>query len=155
MTEGQSSKKPVTGDGLGGRTDRRAARYNPLGGRPGGGRPNFTEIRRTSQWGSGDYTPLDAKRADILKEVYNANLLDLPLPARGPKGPYKNRWCEFHRVQGHDTEECWDLMNQIERLIKYGYLRRFVSTGGRRPSGGEGTRRDTVGRRERILEKAE
>ncbi|KAJ1383811.1 hypothetical protein SESBI_43057 [Sesbania bispinosa] len=38
-----------------------------------------------------------------------------PLPARGPKGPYKNRWCEFHRVQGHDTEECWDLMNQIER----------------------------------------
>ncbi|KAJ1440738.1 hypothetical protein SESBI_01808 [Sesbania bispinosa] len=57
-----------------------------------GNRPNFAKVRRASQWGIGDYTALNAKRGDILKEVYSANLLDPPLPTRGPKGPYKNRW---------------------------------------------------------------
>ncbi|KAJ1381304.1 hypothetical protein SESBI_45277 [Sesbania bispinosa] len=100
----------------------------------------FAEPRRMS-WNADDYTPLNAKRSEILKEVYNANLLDPPLPARGPKGPYKHRWCEFHRVQGHDTEECWDLMNQIGRLIKDGYLRRYIAREGRRPNN-EGQRRN-------------
>ncbi|KAJ1391112.1 hypothetical protein SESBI_36936, partial [Sesbania bispinosa] len=62
-----------------------------------------------------------------MQEVYNSDLLEYPPPARGAKGPYKDRWCEFHKVKGHDTEECWDLMNQNERLIKDGYLKRYVA----------------------------
>ncbi|KAJ1397405.1 hypothetical protein SESBI_31838 [Sesbania bispinosa] len=59
-----------------------------------------------------------------MQEVCNSDLLEYPPPTSGAKGPYKDRWCEFHKVKGHDTEECWDLMNQIERLIKDGYLKR-------------------------------
>ncbi|KAJ1386330.1 hypothetical protein SESBI_40911 [Sesbania bispinosa] len=61
-----------------------------------------------------DLTPLNVKRSQILREVFNSNMLELPPPARGLRGPHKERWCEFYRVRGHDTEECWDLMNQIE-----------------------------------------
>ncbi|KAJ1413493.1 hypothetical protein SESBI_19569 [Sesbania bispinosa] len=147
MAEGQSSRKETIGEGKNGRGDRRAVRYNSLSGSPNGNRLNFAEVRRASQWGMDEYTPLNAKRGNTLKEVYSANLLDPHLPARSPKGPYKNRWCEFHRVQGHDTEQCWDLMNQIEHLIKDDYLKRYMSAGGER-SGGEGPRRDnaTIGR---------
>ncbi|KAJ1433228.1 hypothetical protein SESBI_06169 [Sesbania bispinosa] len=35
------------------------------------------------------------------------------------------------RVRGHDTEECWDLMNQIEQLINDGYLKKYVSGRGK------------------------
>ncbi|KAJ1400256.1 Ribonuclease H superfamily [Sesbania bispinosa] len=74
-----------------------------------------------------ELTPLNAKRSQILREVYNSDLLEMPPPGKGLRGPFKDRWCEFHRLKGHDTEECWDLMNQIEHLIKDGYLKRYVA----------------------------
>ncbi|KAJ1410034.1 hypothetical protein SESBI_22269 [Sesbania bispinosa] len=74
-----------------------------------------------------ELTPLNAKRSQILREVYNLDLLEMPPPGKGLRGPFKDRWCAFHRLKGHDTEECWDLMNQIEHLIKDGYLKRYVA----------------------------
>ncbi|KAJ1381764.1 hypothetical protein SESBI_44834 [Sesbania bispinosa] len=75
-----------------------------------------------------------------MQEVCNSDMLEYPPPTRGAKGPYKDRWCEFHKVKGHDTEECWDLMNQIERLIKDGYLKRYVVGRGRQEFSRQGGR---------------
>ncbi|GAV78895.1 LOW QUALITY PROTEIN: hypothetical protein CFOL_v3_22360, partial [Cephalotus follicularis] len=36
------------------------------------------------------------------------------------------KYCRYHRDYGHDTEECRQLKNQIEDLIKKGDLRKYV-----------------------------
>ncbi|XP_057965270.1 uncharacterized protein LOC131155840 [Malania oleifera] len=37
-----------------------------------------------------------------------------------------SKFCKFHKDHGHDTVECIQLRNEIEALIKRGYLSRFI-----------------------------
>ena len=43
-----------------------------------------------------------------------------------PKKRNWNKYCRFHRDHGHDTDECFDLKQQIENLIRQGKLRNFL-----------------------------
>ncbi|XP_065617618.1 uncharacterized protein LOC136062473 [Quercus suber] len=43
-----------------------------------------------------------------------------------PNKRNKNKYCRFHRDYGHDIDECYDLKQQIENLIRQGKLRHFV-----------------------------
>ena len=43
-----------------------------------------------------------------------------------PNKRNKNKYCRFHSDHGHDTDECFDLKQQIENLIRQGKLRHFV-----------------------------
>ncbi|CAL1368987.1 unnamed protein product [Linum trigynum] len=38
----------------------------------------------------------------------------------------KNKYCDFHRGHGHDTERCWTLKNSIEDLVQEGHLKKYV-----------------------------
>ena len=38
----------------------------------------------------------------------------------------RNKYCHFHRDHGHDTDECFDLKQQIENLIRQWKLRNFL-----------------------------
>ena len=45
---------------------------------------------------------------------------------RDPNKCNKNNYCCFHKDHGHDTDECYDLKQQIENLIRQVKLRHFV-----------------------------
>ena len=38
----------------------------------------------------------------------------------------RNKYCRFHRDHRHGTDECFDLKQQIENLIRQGKLRNFL-----------------------------
>ena len=38
----------------------------------------------------------------------------------------RNKYCRFHRDHGHDTDECFDLKQQVENLIRQGKLKSFL-----------------------------
>ena len=43
-----------------------------------------------------------------------------------PNKHNRNKYCHFHRDHGHDTDECFDLKQQIENPIWQGKLRNFL-----------------------------
>ncbi|XP_059636182.1 uncharacterized protein LOC132278409 [Cornus florida] len=43
-------------------------------------------------------------------------------PARRPRDKY----CRFHKDHGHATEDCFNLKDQIETLIRMGHIRKFI-----------------------------
>ena len=42
-----------------------------------------------------------------------------------PNKRNRNKYCCFHKDHGHDTNECFDLKQQIENLIRQEKLRNF------------------------------
>ena len=43
-----------------------------------------------------------------------------------PNKRNRNKYFRFHRDHGHDTDECFDLKQQIKNLIRQGKLRNFL-----------------------------
>ncbi|RZR77287.1 hypothetical protein BHM03_00002302 [Ensete ventricosum] len=71
--------------------------------------------------------PLNSTRTEVFLQIWDKGLLRTPNPIRAKIGGRdKRRYYRFHRDYGHDTEECNDLKNQIEDLIRQGHLHRFV-----------------------------
>ncbi|PKI44128.1 hypothetical protein CRG98_035472 [Punica granatum] len=73
------------------------------------------------------YTPLNASRQHILKEISSQEDLDKPPPMRtSPEKRDSKMYCHFHRDYDHSTEECYQLRDEIESLIRRGMLARYI-----------------------------
>ncbi|XP_038704809.1 uncharacterized protein LOC120000766 [Tripterygium wilfordii] len=74
------------------------------------------------------YTPLNNSLHNILLEVSHRDILKLPKKMRAPPEKHtSDKYCLFHMNHGHDTEECRHLKDEIEGLIRRGYLKQFTS----------------------------
>ncbi|XP_065621102.1 uncharacterized protein LOC136063965 [Quercus suber] len=63
----------------------------------------------------------------VLMQIKDEPSLKWPKKMKGdPNKCNRNKYCRFHRDHEHDTDECFDLKQQIENLIKQGKLRNFL-----------------------------
>nr|GEY09510.1 reverse transcriptase domain-containing protein [Tanacetum cinerariifolium] len=51
---------------------------------------------------------------------------DIEIHARPAENRNKNKFCEFHRDKGHNTDECIHIRKQIEEAVKSGQLSHLV-----------------------------
>ena len=81
------------------------------------------EIVRRSQ----HYIPLNVPLDQVLIQIKDDPFLKWPEKIKGDLNKRnKNKYCHFHRDHGNDTDEYYDLKQQIENLIRQGKLRHFV-----------------------------
>ncbi|XP_050238228.1 uncharacterized protein LOC126687717 [Mercurialis annua] len=75
------------------------------------------------------FTPLNTKRVNVLIWVKESRtLVTWPIKmVHITETRDENRYCKFHEDYGHDTEECYDLKKEIEKLIESGALRKFIN----------------------------
>ncbi|XP_019450633.1 PREDICTED: uncharacterized protein LOC109352885 [Lupinus angustifolius] len=74
------------------------------------------------------YTPLNASRSRILQEVLSIHLVQLPRPRPTKPGPQdRSKYCDYHSMFGHLTNDCTQLRDTIEDLIQAGHLQRFIA----------------------------
>ena len=73
------------------------------------------------------FTPLVMLVDKILTQIKDEHYLKWPRPLHSsPNIRDKNKYCQFHKDHGHNTEDCRDLKEQIEELIRKGKLQKYV-----------------------------
>ncbi|XP_050281620.1 uncharacterized protein LOC126722505 [Quercus robur] len=76
------------------------------------------------------FTPLVMPVDKILTQIKDEHYLKWPRPLHSsPNVRDKNKYCRFHKDHSHNTEDCRDLKEQIEELIRKGKLQRYVKKG--------------------------
>ena len=73
------------------------------------------------------YTPLNTPLEQVFMQIKDDPSLKWLEKMKGdPNKHNQNKYCRFHRDHRHDTDECFDLKQQIENLIRQGKLRNFL-----------------------------
>lgn len=63
----------------------------------------------------------------MLVAVQDKDFVQWPKPMRAKASKRDpNKYCQYHKTYNHYTNDCYQLINKIERLIKKGHLRNFV-----------------------------
>ncbi|RWW41125.1 hypothetical protein BHE74_00053408, partial [Ensete ventricosum] len=80
-------------------------------------------------------TPLNSMRTEIFLQIRGKGLVAPPNRIKTrPEERDRGRYYRFHCEYDHDTEECQDLKNQIEDLIRQGHLDYYVQKRGDHPN---------------------
>jgi len=76
------------------------------------------------------FTPLVMPIDKILVQIKDEHYLKWPRPLHlSPNVGDKKKYYQFHKDHGHYIEDCRDLKEQIEDLIRKGKLQKYVKKG--------------------------
>nr|GEY60689.1 reverse transcriptase domain-containing protein [Tanacetum cinerariifolium] len=88
-------------------------------------RPDFRGHSRDGR-GANQFNPLPRTPKEIL--AAEANKFQPPPPMVTPVEKRNgNKFCDFHNDKGHSTDECMQLKNQIEELVRAGKLSHLIT----------------------------
>ncbi|KAJ0983303.1 hypothetical protein J5N97_011558 [Dioscorea zingiberensis] len=74
-----------------------------------------------------NYSILNTSLEDILSQIQDQKILKPPQPMKdNPKRKRSKKFCKFHQDKGHFTEDCIQLKNAIEDLVREGKLEQFL-----------------------------
>lgn len=59
-------------------------------------------------------------KEDITSKLQFLKKIDRMLGAR------RDAWCKFHQARGHETEKCLTLKYQLTKLVKEGFLAKYI-----------------------------
>ena len=113
------------------RTEANPVHHTDQGPHPKKGRAEEKKDRDNKKAGPSarnqQYTPLNVPLEQVLMQIKDDPSLKWPEKMKGdPNKRNRNKYCRFHRDHGHDTDEYFDLKQQIENLIRQGKLRNFL-----------------------------
>ncbi|GFS31891.1 hypothetical protein Acr_00g0019780 [Actinidia rufa] len=72
--------------------------------------------------------PLNAPITQVLTKIKHEEFVKWPEKIKAdPSRRNRSKYCKFHWDHGHNTEDCFQLKEQIADLIKKGFLRKYVA----------------------------
>ncbi|XP_021737647.1 uncharacterized protein LOC110704167 [Chenopodium quinoa] len=84
-----------------------------------------SDPKRGARYGRFDqYTPLTHSRSHIFSVNKAGDKWQRP-PRMVNRNRDTSKWCDFHRDHGHTTNECTHLKDNIDDLVRRGYLSQF------------------------------
>ena len=70
-----------------------------------------------------NYTDLVSSCEEVFMTAKQTEVFKRPNPLHGDRSKRnQNKYCRYHKDVGHATEECITLKDEIEKLIRRGYL---------------------------------
>ncbi|KAL2237387.1 UNVERIFIED_CONTAM: hypothetical protein Sindi_0930400 [Sesamum indicum] len=73
------------------------------------------------------YTLLTTTREKMMMMVEKEGLLQWPGKMRDTQTKRNsNKYCRFHKDKGHNTKDCYQLRDEIERLVRQGYFKHLI-----------------------------
>ncbi|KAK1352793.1 hypothetical protein POM88_052631 [Heracleum sosnowskyi] len=97
-------------------------RVNVANARRGWTPPDYDRLNR---YQTGSYT-LAASVEHIFEVNKDKGLFKKPAPLSSWQSKDKKRYCSYHESTGHNTHECRQIKEEIEELIKAGYLTDWI-----------------------------
>ncbi|XP_015943634.1 uncharacterized protein LOC107468787 [Arachis duranensis] len=72
------------------------------------------------------YTPLQVSLVDIYRKICYTEKLPPPRPIKNKNRGSRSKFCEYHKLYGHSTNDCYELKNMIEKLARKSRLDRYL-----------------------------
>ncbi|XP_025647755.1 uncharacterized protein [Arachis hypogaea] len=91
--------------------------------RDGGSAKTFKPFPRVGKFTN--YTPLAAPIVEVYQQIADKGILSKPRQLKDRMGGSKNLYCDYHKGYRHKTQDCFDLKDALEQVIREGKLAEF------------------------------